>query len=50
MVQNQLLDHIVDDGRNKHYYRRGIDKMHHPQIEAGWPVRIFLSEKIHEQI
>jgi hypothetical protein len=42
-----MFNNIVNNARQKHDDGRGINGMHHPQVKAGGPVGIFLSEKIH---
>jgi len=43
------LQQFVNDPGNEHDNSSCINNVHHFQVKAGWPVGVFLSEKIHVQ-
>jgi len=48
--QNKPIDQLPNNAAQEHNYGNGINDMHYFKIKVGWPARIFLPEKIHEQI
>jgi hypothetical protein len=50
LLQYKPVDQFPDNTSQEHNDGDRIDSMHHLQVKTGGPVRIFLSEKIHEQI
>jgi hypothetical protein len=50
MFKYKPIDQFPDNAAQEHNDGDGIDHMHYLKIKVGWPVRIFLPEKIHEQI
>jgi hypothetical protein len=48
--QYKPVDQFPDDACKKHNDRNGIYYMHYLKIKTGWPVWVFLPEKIHKQI
>ena len=48
--QYKPIDQFPDNAAQEHNYSNGINDMHYFKIKVGWSVRIFLPEKIHEQI
>jgi len=48
--QQEPIDQFPDYTQQKHGYGNGIYGVHYLQVKAGWPVRVFFSEKVHIQI
>lgn len=47
LLQYKPVYQFIYNAQQKHYYCRGINNMHHLKVKAGWPVRIFFAEEIH---
>jgi len=47
MFQYKYINQFPDNAQQENSDGQCIYKMHHLQVKAGGPVRIFLSEKIH---
>jgi len=47
LFKNKPLDEFPCDANNKHAYSNSIYNMHYFKVEAGWPVGVFFSEKVH---
>jgi hypothetical protein len=47
LFKDEPLDEFPDNAKQEHAYSNCIYNMHYFKIKAGWPVWVFLPEKVH---